>query len=47
MYINSYCRGLLLVNCTLTILLFTRNLGPTTKNNVLEQKFDIGIDPKP
>ena len=27
-------------------LLFTRNLGPTAKNNELEQKFDIGIDPK-
>ena len=40
MYINSYCRGLLLVNCTLAILLFTRNLGPTAKNNELEQKFD-------
>ena len=46
MYINSYCRGLLLVNCTLAILLFTLNLGPTAKNNELEQKFDIGIDPR-
>ena len=27
-------------------LLFTRNLGPTAKNNELEQKFDIGIDPR-
>ena len=27
-------------------LLFTRNLGPTAKNNELEQKFDISIGPK-
>ena len=27
-------------------LLFTRNLGPTAKNNELEQEFDISIDPR-